>query len=119
MSFSLTVNGTTLPTGVVEFKRGDELLWSEGTGRGASSGLLVGSVIAAKQTYSVKWGMLTHAQYTALRNAIPNGFFTFQATANGTTLANITAYRGAITETLVGTITENYWKDVSVDFVQR
>lgn len=119
MSFSITVNGTALPSGVTKFTRGDELLWSEGTGRGASSGLLVGSIIAQKQTYSVEWGMLTHAEYTALRNAIPNGFFTLVATANGTTICNITAYRGAITENFLGTLTTNYWRDVAVEFVQR
>ena len=119
MGFSIKANGTALPSGVTEFKRGDELLWSDGTGRGAASGKMIGTVVASKQTYSVTWGMLTNSQYNALRNAIPKGFFTMAATSGNATLASITAYRGSISGTLVASLDADYWKDVKVDFVER
>ena len=119
MSFTVSVNNVLLPEGVVSLKRGDELLWSDGTGRGAANGMLVGTVIAAKRTYSVEWGVLTDAEYTNLRNAIPNGFFPFVVTADGATIASITAYRGAISGKMLSALDGVYWKDVSVDFIER
>ena len=43
-ALTVKINGTALPEGVVEMKMDNELLWSEGTGRAAENGLLVGSV---------------------------------------------------------------------------
>lgn len=120
MGVTIRINNTTLPGGVVAIKRSDELLWSEGTGRSATSGNMVGSVVAKKQTYSIEWGVITQAQYDAIRSAIVQGFFTLTITVGSTTLANISAYRGTISGQLLSTIgTSNYWKGVTVDVVER
>lgn len=119
MAITIKVNGTALPGEVVEIERGDELLWSDGTGRGAVNGLLVGSVVAAKQTWQIRWGVVTQAQYDAIR-AIPQGFFTLLVQDGSSTLANLSAYRSNITGTHVGTLGgASYWKDVEVQLIER
>lgn len=117
---SLTVNNTTLPGEVTEFRRGNELLWSEGTGRAANNGLMVGSVVANKQTFSIVWGVITQAQYEAIIAAFPSGFFTFRATEGSRVISNVTAYRSNITGEYLGAHGGvGYWKNVSVDLVER
>ena len=103
----------------VEVRRGDELLWSEGTGRGASDGLLVGSVIAKKQTWTVRWGVIPWTDMATIRS-IPGGFFTFLAKDGTEVLASFTAYRSDIQSTLLGMFAGvRYWKDVEVQFTER
>lgn len=118
MALTISVNGTALPS-AVEVERGDEMLWSEGTGRGATDGLLVGSVVAKKQTFKVRWGVLTSAEYEQVR-AIPQGFFALLVKDGSTTLASMTAYRSNVTGTVLGTYAgTTYWKDAEVQFTQR
>lgn len=117
---TVKINNTTLPGEITALKRGDELLWSEGTGRSASSGLMVGSVVAKKQTYTVSWGILTAAQYDVIKNAVVGGFFNLVITVSGTTVCNISAYRGTITGELLSTVgSAAYWKGVQVELVER
>lgn len=119
MALTLKAAGVTLPAGVVELRRNDEILWSEGTGRGADNGLMVGAIVAYKQTYSIRWGMLTEAEYATIRN-LPGGFWNFTAKLGSATLANFSAYRGAVAGEFVNTISgQNYWKNVSIDIIQR
>ena len=119
-SLEIKFGGAALPDNVTELKRGDELLWSEGTGRSASTGEMAGSVVAEKQTWSVSWGPLTVAQYTTLRNALVGGFKALSIKLAGSTLANITAYRGTVSGELMGHIgSTTYYKGVSVEFVER
>lgn len=114
------VGGTTLPGEVVELKRSDELLWSEGTGRAASTGKMAGSVVAQKQTYSLKWGVITDAQYASIRSAIGGGFLSLDVKVNGATLADCTVYRGNITAELLGVFGGTaYYKDASVELIER
>lgn len=119
MAISLTANGTALPAELTELRRGDELLWSEGTGRGATDGLLVGSVVARKQTWQAVWAVLTKAQYDVVR-AIPQGFFTLLVKDGNTTIATLTVYRSNVEGQLLGTFGgTTYWRDVSVQFIER
>ena len=119
-AFSARVDGTALPEGVVSFSRNEELLWSEGTGRAANSGLMVGSVVAPKTTYMISWGPITQADYAAIVAAFPLGFFAFSATAGGGSVANVTAYRGTIAAEYMGMYGgEAWWKGVSVEIIER
>lgn len=119
MALTLKCGSTTLPQGVTALKRSDELLWSEGTGRGADNGLLVGSVVAKKETYTITWGILTEAQYAVIRG-LAGGFWTFNAKLGSATLANFSAYRGAVTGEFVNTISgQNYWRNVTMEVIQR
>lgn len=118
MALVIKANGVTLPD-PVEVRRGDELLWSEGTGRGAEDGLLVGSVVAKKETWTVRWGVIPWNDMATIR-AIPGGFFPFLAMDGNEQLASFTAYRSDIQSNLLGTFGGvRYWKDVEVQFTQR
>lgn len=115
----VTAAGTVLPDGIVAIERGDEMLWSEGTGRSATTGLMVGSVVAKKQTWALRWGVVTQGDYDTIR-AIPAGFFALTVTSGGTTLASINAYRSNVSGQFVGNINgTGYWKDVEVQLIER
>ena len=115
----ITVGGTVLPGGVVSIKRGDELLWSEGTGRSADSGVMVGSVVASKQTWTIKWGIISQTDYNAIRAAVPGGFLTISIEVDGA-VTSFSGYRGAITAEHIGTHGGvAYWKDLTIDLIER
>lgn len=119
MALTIKVNGTALPGEVIELQPSDETLWSDGTGRGADNGLMVGSLVAKKQTWSVKWGIITMAQYNQLRN-IPGEFFTLLIQDGSTTIANITCYRSPVKGTCIGKHGGTwYYKDAEVQFIER
>lgn len=120
MAISIEVAGTRLPEGLVSLSRGSELLWSEGTGRAAASGLMVGSVVAEKQTYTLTWGVIDQAAYNALIAAFPPGFFAFRVVNDGNVLADIMAYRSTVSGEHIGTHGgKSWWRGVSVDIVER
>ena len=117
---SVKVGGAALPGNLVELKRSDELLWSEGTGRSASTGAMAGSVVAQKQTYTLTWGPITAAQYKSIRSACGPGFESLSIEVNGAELADCTVYRGNISGTLMGVHGGTAWyRDVSVELVER
>ena len=119
-AFQVTINSTVMPDDITDVSRSDELLWSEGTGRSATTGAMSGSVVAKKQTYTIQWGVITAAEYTTIRNAVGGGFMPLKIEVNGATLANITVYRGNISGSLLGVFGGvAYYKDVSVELVER
>ena len=114
------INNVTLPSSITALKRNDELLWSEGTGRAANSGLMVGSVVSKKMTYNITWGVLNQSEYNAIRNAFTDDFFNLKITLNGEVVCNASFYRGTITADVLQSLgNTNYWKGVAVDLVQR
>lgn len=118
-ALKIVVGGVEMPGGVVALKRSDELLWSEGTGRAATSGLMAGSVVAKKQTWSIQWGIVPKADYDRIK-AIPGGFVSLVVQSNGATLANITAYRSNVGGEFLGVFGGvAYWKGVTVDLIER
>ena len=119
-ALKVTLNNVVLPAEIIELTRNDELLWSEGTGRSATTGAMAGSVVAKKQTYTIKWGVITRTQYTTIRDAADGGFIPLKIEINGSVFVNITVYRGAIPGTFLGTFgNTSYFKDVSLELVQK
>lgn len=119
-AITVKVNGITLPSELVSLRRGDEILWSEGTGRSADNGLMVGSVVATKCTYTLEWGVITQDQYAQIISAIGAGFFNFQVITNGGTIANISAYRSNISGDYLGKFGGvAYWRGVTVEIIER
>lgn len=117
---SIIVGGTALPDNVTSIKRSDELLWSEGTGRSASTGQMSGSVVAQKQTWQLEWGPLTQDQYDTVRGAVGAGFASLAITIDDAAVASATVYRGNVTGTFLGTFGgEAWWDGVSVDLIER
>ena len=119
MALTVTVGGVALPDGIVSVERGDQLLWSEGTGRSATTGEMVGSVVARKQTWAVRWGVVTQAEYDRIR-AVPTGFFQVVVAEGAATLASITCYRSEVTGQYLGAQGGvGHWKDVEVQLIER
>lgn len=118
-TLTIKVGGTTLPGDVIALERGDELFWSEGTGRSATDGMMAGSVVAMKQTWKVAWGPITQAQYDAIRSAIGAGFLSLLIKVDSTTVTSCTIYRGAITGEMLGCFGGTiYWGNVTVELVE-
>lgn len=120
-ALTLKVNNVALPDGVTEFRMGSELLWSEGTGRAAENGLMVGSVVASKRTFTITWGVISQADLNAIIAAIPANFFTFYAKTYNNVLASVKAYRSTINcGDYVGKAGGAcYWKGATVDIIER
>lgn len=122
-SVVVKAGGTSLPGEVVSLARGDELLWSEGTGRSADSGKMAGSVVADKQTWTVGYGPMSNAAYASLRSALDaSGFFTLSVKVAGTELVGSgkTFYRGAVSGELMGVYGGTTWWDkINVKLVER
>ena len=117
MAITISANGVTLPS-PVEIGTGEEIIWSANTGR-STTGLMIGDVVAEKRTLNIRWGVLTAAQYNQIRNNIRSGFYPFTLTINGSS-TTITAYRGAITGTLLGTFGGTaYYQEASVSIIQQ
>ena len=109
---------TQLPSPVsIQIKR--EQIWSEDTGRaqsGANQAEMIGTSVAEKLTYDIKWGVLTGSQLSVITTNMPRGFFYFGVnTSTGTTKF----YRSEITYDIVQAGTETYYKDVSVSVIQK
>ena len=119
MAITVTCNGVQMPDGLVKLQRGDEMLWSDGTGRGATDGLLVGSVVAKKQTWTLGWGVIPTAAYNTVR-AIPQGFFPVVVKDGSSTVWSGTCYRSNVTGEHLGTFGgTTYWKGVEVQLTER
>ena len=117
MAVTITANGVALPS-PVEIQTGEEIIWSANTGR-STTGLMIGDVVAEKRTFSITWGVLTAAEYEVIRTNLRSGFHPFTLTADGAE-ATVTAYRGTITGTLLGTYGGvTYYKDVTTSIIQQ
>lgn len=114
---SIKANGVTLPS-PVEITTTDEIIWSSNTGR-STSGKMIGDVVAQKQTFEIKWGVLTEAELQLIRSNILAGFHPFTLTIDGTAVT-ITSYRGNIVAPILGTFGGvTYRKEASVTIIQQ
>ena len=122
---SISVGGTSLPGAkVTGLKRNDELLWSEGTGRSASSGQMTGSIVAEKRTYSIEFGPLTASEYATVRGVAGKGheFCAVSISVAGSSLENGSRsfYRSAVPGELMGVFGGvAYYGGVAVELVER
>ena len=117
MSIIIKGGSTALPS-PVSIQTSDEIIWSANTGRSAS-GLMLGDVIAEKQTFAIEWGVLTKAEKDLIKTTLEAGFHPFSITIDGTT-DTITSYRGTLVSNILGTFGGvTYYKDVSVTVIQQ
>ena len=120
---STVANMSVLPS-PVEVSPSFETIWSEDTGRaqsGQDKAKMIGSVVAEKKTYAIKWGVLTDSDMTAIRNKLTAGFFYFGL---GTSLSSAKAsagkfYRSEIAGQYLPIGNNIYWKDVSVSVIEQ
>lgn len=97
----------------------NEIIWSSNTGRIATSGKMVGDVVANKETISIAWGVLTQAQLDVIENNLPGGFF--EITINLGKSHTVTVYRGTIATSYLGKLQDgiHYYKSATVDLIQQ
>lgn len=98
-----------------------ETIWSEDTGRaqsGSNKAEMIGTAIAEKMTYAIKWGILTLAEFNTIVNNMPKGFFYFHV---GTSAASNPSkyYRSEIAYEIISAGGVNYYKDVSVSVIEK
>lgn len=106
--------GEELPSPVA-LSIGDEVIWSENTGR-TSSGYAVGTAIAEKKTVTITWGILSKAEIEKIEAAIPKGFIKIYILGQ-----MYEVYRGTLTKEVMGYIGDGifYYRNASTDIVER
>ena len=115
-AISITIGGTALPVGdLVSCRRSDELLWSDGTGRSASTGALCGSVVAEKFTYELRWGVIDQTTLNSIKSILPAKSIVVKV--NNVTVASSTIYRSNIESEMVEGCA-GYYKDVTVSLIE-
>lgn len=98
-----------------------ETIWSEDTGRaqsGSNKAEMIGTAIAEKMTYAIKWGILTLTEFNTIVNNMPKGFFYFHVGSSSTSSPN-KYYRSEIAYEIITAGGVNYYKDVSVSAIQK
>lgn len=107
---------TKLPSPIsVQITR--EQIWSEDTGRaqsGANQAEMIGTSVAEKMTYNIKWGVIDSTDLNTIVTKMPKGFFYFGTTSTSTTKF----YRSEITYDIVQA-DDIYYKDVSVSVIEK
>lgn len=114
---------TELPS-PVDLKKSDELIWSENTGRaqsGTNKAKMIGDVVATKNKYEIKWGILTATELNSIRTHLPKGFFYFAAATSASSAQSnaSTYYRSEISYDIIQAGPNVYYKDVSVSVIEQ
>lgn len=119
MGLTIKANGVTLPS-PVEISSTDEIIWSSNTGRSTKSGKMLGDVIAEKQTFSIKWGILSKTEQKKIRNNLRSGFHAVSFIFSDETVT-LTSYRGTITSEHLGYIGDGvyYYKSVTCEIIEQ
>lgn len=100
----LTVDGVTLPTPALEgVTHSHNKMWSANTGRLESTGEMVGTIVAVKEKFEIKWPDLTPAQAQLIENATAGttAFHTMEYADYQWTNHSLTVYFGDFTYDLV------------------
>ena len=106
---------TKLPSPVsVQVSR--EQVWDEKTGRNAS-GTMIGTSVAGKYTYNIKWGILTAAQLSTITTNMPREFFYF-GIGTSAPVSPDKYYRSEIVYDIIQA-DATYYKDVTVSVIQK
>ena len=116
-----SVAGMTELPSPTELKIGNEIIWSENTGRaqsGANKAKMIGDVVAEKKTYSITWGILTSSQMAEVKSKLPAGFFYFGV---GTTKPSSADkfYRGDIQSEIIEVASGHCHKNVTVSVIEQ
>ncbi len=108
------VSGAELPA-PVSMSIGDEIIWSENTGR-TSSGRAVGTAIAQKKTVNITWGILDETEARQIETKMPKGFIKLYVFGK---LYEV--YRGTFTKEVMGFIGDGrlYYRSATTDIVER
>ena len=124
--YACALNGTMASTdelpSPVSITPSSEQIWSEDTGRaqsGENQALMIGKSITSKETYSIKWGILEPSEFNQIKNKLPRGFFKFGVSIDDSVPTGGSYYRSEITYELLQAGSEVFYKDVSVQVIER
>lgn len=111
---------TELPS-PVSLKPSYETIWSEDTGRaqsGTNKAKMIGSVVASKRTYAIKWGILSYSEFEQVKSLLHSGFFYFGI---GTSSPSDPEkfYRSEISVDVIQAGDTIYYKDASVSVIEQ
>lgn len=122
MAITLQVAGVSLPTdNLTSVKVGNELIWSSNTGRSASSGTMLGDIVAKKKTISLGFSWITRTDFDTIINALDTSAFnTVLLKLDGATIINAKCYRSNIDRDLGGNYGGAwYYSTASFDLIQQ
>jgi hypothetical protein len=111
---------TELPS-PVSLKPSYETIWSEDTGRaqsGTNKAKMIGSVVASKRTYAIKWGILSYSEFEQVKNLLHSGFFYFGIGATRPSDPE-KFYRSEIAVDVIQAGDTIYYKDASVSVIEQ
>ena len=115
---------TALPS-PVSIQTTREQIWSEDTGRaqsGANQAEMIGTSVAEKMTYAIKWGVLDSTDFNTIVTNLPKGFFYF-GVAQTEPSSPSKYYRSEITYDIIQAMSNGalttFYKDVSVSVIQK
>jgi hypothetical protein len=114
---TIKANNTLLPSPVA-IDTSDEIIWSANTGRSAS-GKMLGTVIAQKQSFNVKWGVLTKGELETIKTNVKAGFYPFEISMDGDR-ASLSSYRSTLTYSVLGTYGGvTYYNNATVTIIEQ
>jgi hypothetical protein len=122
MAMTLQVAGVTLPlNNLTQVKIGDELIWSSNTGRSASSGKMLGDIVAKKKTISLGFSWIKKTDFETIRDALETSAFnTVLLKLDGSTILNAKCYRSNIEREIGGNQGGVwYYSSASFDLIQQ
>lgn len=109
-------NGTlvNLPS-PVDAEEGEQVIWSENTGRSSKEGEMIGDAIADKRTRKISWGVLTQTEMDRIKTYLPKGFI--DIVYNGVAMK---VYRGDIEAKILGVYSGvTYYQNASVELIEK
>lgn len=98
---------------------GDEIIWSEDTGR-TMAGKMVGDVVAEKKNLNIKWGFLQESELVLIKSRLIAGFFPITFRDDGIDIT-ITSYRGTLSKEQLGRLGDGifWYRSASADIIQE
>ena len=101
-----------------------EIIWSEDTGRaqsGTNKAKMIGSVVDEKETYTIKWRVITDSEMNTIKSKLTTGFFYFGVGTSLTQAQNsaIKVYRSEITGDYLPVGNTIYWKNAQVSLIEQ
>ena len=119
-----TANGVTLLPSPSEVTPTREIIWSENTGRaqsGSDQAKMIGDVVAEKDTYAIKWGVITSTDLNSITSKLKAGFFYFALAPDLATAKSQAKkfYRSEIVYDVLAIGSEVFYKNVTVSVIEQ
>lgn len=96
-----------------------EQIWDANAGRNAS-GTMIATYVASKRTYTIKWGVLTSDELSQITGLLTTDFFKFGVGTETAKPSSVdTFYRSEITYSILQAGGTRYYKDVSVQVIEK